>query len=69
MSGPFFSAIVWLTVLIAWSMPPVASANSLAFEMRAASAETYAQPHDIVLSPDGSLLYVADNEAGVEMLY
>ncbi len=61
MSGPFFSAIVWLLVLIAWSMPPVASANSLTFEMRAASAETYAQPHDIVLSPDGSLLYVADN--------
>jgi len=60
-SGTFFPAIVWLLVLIAWSMPPVASANSLAFEMRAASAETYAQPHDIVLSPDGSLLYVADN--------
>jgi YVTN family beta-propeller protein len=30
--------------------------------MRAASAETYAKPHDIVLSPDGSLLYVADND-------
>ncbi len=55
-------AIVWLLVLIAWSMPPVASANSLAFEMRAASAETYAKPHDIVLSPDGRLLYVADND-------
>lgn len=55
-------AIVLLTVLIAWSMPPVASASSLAFEMLAASAETYATPHDIVLSPDGSLLYVADND-------
>ena len=55
-------SIVLLAVLIAWSMPPVASADSLAFEMRAASAETYAKPHDIVLSPDGSLLYVADND-------
>ncbi|MEE9129716.1 MAG: NHL repeat-containing protein [Phycisphaerales bacterium] len=55
-------SIVLLAVLIACSMPPVASANSLTFEMRAASAETYAKPHDIVLSPDGSLLYVADND-------
>ncbi len=53
--------IVWLLVLIAWSMPRIASAEGLAFVMRAASAETYAEPHDIVLSPDGSLLYVADN--------
>lgn len=29
--------------------------------MAAASAETYGTPHDIVLSPDGTLLYVADN--------
>lgn len=55
------SAIVWLLVLMTWSMPLVARADSLAFEMLAASAETYAEPHDIVLSPDGRLLYVADN--------
>lgn len=53
--------LVWFLAVIAWTMPLVASADSLTFEMLAASAETYAEPHDIVLSPDGSLLYVADN--------
>ncbi len=48
--------------LIAWSIATVASAERLEFEMLAASAETYAKPHDIVLSPDGKLLYVADND-------
>lgn len=37
-------------------------AETLKFEMVAASAETYAKPHDIVLSPDGKALYVADND-------
>ena len=55
-------SIVWLVVMIVWGMPAVASADSLTFEMRAASAETYAKPHDIVLSPDGNLLYVSDND-------
>jgi DNA-binding beta-propeller fold protein YncE len=36
-------------------------ADGLKFELAAASAETYGLPHDIVLSPDGKLLYVADN--------
>lgn len=54
--------IVLLAPLIAWSMGTVASANSVSFEMVAASSETYAKPHDIVLSPDGNLLYVADND-------
>ena len=31
------------------------------FKLLAASAETYAHPHDIVLSNDGKRLYVADN--------
>jgi DNA-binding beta-propeller fold protein YncE len=51
-----------LPVLIVWSMGTVASAESLEFEMLAASAETYAKPHDIVLSPNRKLLYVADND-------
>lgn len=54
--------ILLLALLIAGSTGIVASANSLTFEMVAASAETYAKPHDIVLSPDGKLLYVADND-------
>lgn len=37
------------------------AADGLTFELLAASEETYAAPHDIVLSPDGHLLYVADN--------
>ncbi len=36
-------------------------ADPLIFELAAASAENYARPHDIVLSPDGQALYVADN--------
>ncbi|MFQ5937867.1 MAG: NHL repeat-containing protein [Acidiferrobacterales bacterium] len=55
-------SIVLLPLLIAWSIGTVASAESLEFEMLAASAETYAKPHDIVLSPDRKLLYVADND-------
>ncbi|MDX1487552.1 MAG: NHL repeat-containing protein [Acidiferrobacterales bacterium] len=54
--------IVFPTLLLAWSLSTVASADSLSFELVAASAETYAKPHDIVLSPNGKLLYVADND-------
>lgn len=53
---------VSLMALIAWSLATVAGADSLSFEMVAASAESYAKPHDIVLSPNGKLLYVADND-------
>lgn len=38
-----------------------ATAETLAFELLATSADTFARPHDIVLSPDKSQLYVADN--------
>jgi DNA-binding beta-propeller fold protein YncE len=38
-------------------------AQALGFELQAASAPDLARPHDIVLSPDGKRLYVADNEA------
>lgn len=37
------------------------AADPPALEMQAASAEELSLPHDIVLSPDGSRLYVADN--------
>ncbi|MBD3609451.1 MAG: beta-propeller fold lactonase family protein [Gammaproteobacteria bacterium] len=39
------------------------SANVQAFELRyvSGSEQAYARPHDIVLSPDGRFLYVADN--------
>lgn len=36
-------------------------ADTLEFTLVAASAENLAEPHDIVLSPDGRYLYVADN--------
>lgn len=38
-----------------------ATAQPLRFTLAAASADDLGQPHDIVLSPDGTRLYVADN--------
>lgn len=55
-------SFVCLTLVFAWSVGSVAKAESVSFEMQAASAETYGVPHNIVLSPDGVQLYVADNE-------
>ncbi len=49
-------------LLIGCCLITVARADSLSFELIASSGETYAKPHDIVLSPDGKLLYVADND-------
>ena len=43
------------------SVAPVGRAAELRFSLEAASAEDFARPHDVVLSPDGSKLYVADN--------
>jgi len=50
-----------LLALAVLSGAAVAAGDGVVFELRAASDETYAEPHDIVLSPDGELLYVADN--------
>ena len=50
-----------IAILMPWCLISAARAEPLTFELVAASAETYAQPHDIVLSPDGTALYVADN--------
>lgn len=47
--------------LIVLSLSAPAGGESIRFKMEAASAENYALPHDIVLSPDGQRLYVADN--------
>jgi serine/threonine-protein kinase len=38
-----------------------AGADPIRFTLEAASAQNLGQPHDIVLSPDGTKLYVADN--------
>ena len=46
---------------IALGLCAAAEAAPPALEFVAASAETLSEPHDIVLSPDGSRLYVADN--------
>jgi DNA-binding beta-propeller fold protein YncE len=53
--------IIPLLAFIAFGSMNFAHAASLRFTLAAASAENLAEPHDIVLSPDGSLLYVADN--------
>ncbi len=55
------AACLTLAVL-SWVWPSGAvRAQPLDFELLAASAQSYAEPHDIVLSPDGALLFVADN--------
>ncbi len=51
-------ALVLLAALL-WATG--APAQPLRFILEATSAETYARPHDIVLSADGNRLYVADN--------
>ncbi|MDX1432061.1 MAG: NHL repeat-containing protein [Gammaproteobacteria bacterium] len=53
--------IAAIALLAAGALASSATAESVRFEMLAASDESYAEPHDIVLSPDGKLLYVADN--------
>jgi YVTN family beta-propeller protein len=42
----------------------VSNADPLDFRLMAVSAENLAKPHDIVLSPDGKYLFVADNDNG-----
>lgn len=51
-----------LSLLLVFLGPAVAvDAAALELALKAASAENFAEPHDIVLSPDGTRLYVADN--------
>lgn len=50
------------TVFICLGPTLGAGAAALEFELAATSAENLARPHDIVLSPDGKHLFVADNE-------
>lgn len=52
-------ALAGLLLLCAAAGP--ACAGELVFELAAASGEHFAEPHDIVLAPDGRTLYVADN--------
>lgn len=59
MRSPILPALA-LVVLVAVS-PGAARADALELVLMAASAETLAEPHDIVLSPDGERLFVADN--------
>lgn len=48
--------------VVCLSMLSVSTAAALDLAMVAVSAESLAKPHDIVLSPDGAYLFVADNE-------
>lgn len=52
-----YGFIGWMAVA---TLAIAANPPQLTFE--AASAESYNKPHDIVLSPDGERLYVADND-------
>ncbi len=49
------------TFLLLLSCGTTSAADPLRFVLEAASDTHYAHPHDIVLSPDGRALYVADN--------
>jgi DNA-binding beta-propeller fold protein YncE len=49
------------TLALALSAGVALAEAPLRFTLEAASATTYAVPHDIVLGPDGRVLYVADN--------
>ncbi len=53
----------WLVAALAAAplLPAPAAAQPLRLTLEAASAQTLSEPHDIVLSPDGTKLYVADN--------
>ena len=53
--------IVRTLALLALGFAGGACADGLELSLVAASAENLAEPHDIVLSPDGSRLFVADN--------
>lgn len=53
---------ILLAGLIALGSARVVHADALEFTLMAASAENLGTPHDVVLSPDGTLLYVADND-------
>ena len=50
-----------LLIIVGFHAPAVVHADTLEFTLVAASADNLDEPHDIVLSPDGRLLYVADN--------
>ena len=49
------------TLLLLFTSGVTSAADPLRFALEAASDTRYARPHDIVLSPDGRALYVADN--------
>ena len=46
-----------LALLSGFVLAGGAGTEQLRFELAAASEETYSMPHDIVLSPDGRLMY------------
>jgi len=56
----FLPPVIALMTALMMTVPGYAS-DPISFSFLAQSARTYAQPHDIVLSPDASVLYVADN--------
>jgi DNA-binding beta-propeller fold protein YncE len=59
MSFKHVGIVVGVVIMLAFSA--TSYAETLNFTLLATSSEDYAHPHDIVLSPDGKNLYVADN--------
>lgn len=60
MKSSFFRTFVLAVVCLGSAVE--VNAASLEFNLMAMSAENLAKPHDIVLSPDGKRLFVADND-------
>jgi DNA-binding beta-propeller fold protein YncE len=60
---PARPAVLARTTVALWlfGAAALAGADPIRFTLEAASAQSLGQPHDIVLSPDGTKLYVADN--------
>jgi len=56
MKKPFFTIIITV-----WFIALAAPGGALEFEFLLASKASFNLPHDLALSPDGRLLYVADN--------
>ncbi len=60
MPRPCLPRLAATLLLLLWC-GTTSAADPLRFVLEAASDTRYAHPHDIVLSPDGRALYVADN--------
>ena len=61
MPGSYVSLSFPLVFIALVGFSSLSLADNIIFKLVAVSEENFAQPHDIVLSPGGKFLYVADN--------